>query len=258
MSDRVLPELARRAARRGGLRAFLAERLHAAASTPAARQGAWTVLDQALFSGSNFVVNVMLARWLAPEAFGAFTTAFIVFLVCGTVHAGLLVEPMLVFGPSRFERQRRAYLRRLVGAHGAFSAAFGAAAGVAWALGDALVAGVLAALALAQGGILLLWLARRACLVARRPALAAAGGAAYLVAVVGGALALRAAGGLSAATALLLMGAGAAGAARPCWRGSACRGGTRRPARRGCAPRSARRTGRTAGGRCRRACSSGS
>ena len=195
----------------GSFRSALAARVRAAVGSPAARQGSWTILDQALFSGSNFVVNVLLARWLAPAAFGTFATAFIVFLVVGTIHAGLLVEPMLVFGSSRFERQRRAYLRRLVVWHGTFSAVAGAgfavAAGVAWAAGRPDVALLLGALGVSQAAILLLWLARRACLVVRRPAVAAAGGAAYLVLLVGAAVVLDVAGLLTAATGFLAMGA---------------------------------------------------
>ncbi len=173
------------------------------------RQGGWTVLDQALFSGSNFVVNVLLARWLAPEAFGAFTTAFVVFLVCGTLHAGLLVEPMLVFGAGRFERRRRAYLRLLVLGHAGFAAGVGSVFGLgalaALALGRPFVASVVGALGVAQSGILLLWMARRACLVAHKPTMAAAGGAGYLPLLVGSAVAMQTAGLLTAATSLLLM-----------------------------------------------------
>ncbi|HEX8297559.1 MAG TPA: hypothetical protein VF594_00250, partial [Rubricoccaceae bacterium] len=54
----------------GGFGSAVAARVRTLTGSAAARQGAWTVLDQALFSGSNFVVNVLLARWLAPEAFG--------------------------------------------------------------------------------------------------------------------------------------------------------------------------------------------
>ena len=35
-------------------------------------KGSLAVLDQGLFAGSNFMLNVLLARWLAPADFGAF------------------------------------------------------------------------------------------------------------------------------------------------------------------------------------------
>ena len=176
------------------------------------RAGVWSVLDQALFAGGNFVLNVLLARWLAPEAYGAFTVAFVVFLLVGTVHGGLFVEPLLVFGPGRFEGRVRGYLRVLLGGHAAFSGGAGAllalAGGAAWALGSPALGVLLGVLAVAQGLILALWLLRRACYVVARPAWAAGAGALYLGVLVAGAFGLRAAGLLSGATALALMAAG--------------------------------------------------
>src|ERR1039458_1635907 len=34
-------------------------------------RGASSVLQQGLFAGAHFVTNVLLARWLAPSAYGA-------------------------------------------------------------------------------------------------------------------------------------------------------------------------------------------
>jgi hypothetical protein len=34
-----------------------------------------------LISGSNFLIGVLLARWLEPEQFGAYTLAFSTFLL---------------------------------------------------------------------------------------------------------------------------------------------------------------------------------
>lgn len=173
------------------------------------RQGAWSVLDQALFAGANFLVNVLLARWLTPEAYGAFTVAFVVFLLAGTVHNGLLIEPMLVFGPGRFEGKTRAYLRTLLRAHAAYALAAGAVlaavAGVAWAVGAPAFGVLFLTLAVAQGAILALWLLRRACYVVSRPEWAASAGALYLVLLVGGAFALSSADALTGASAFGLM-----------------------------------------------------
>ena len=175
------------------------------------RQGTWTVLDQALFAGANFAVNVLLARWLSPEAYGAFTVAFVVFLLAGTVHGGLFVEPMLVFGPERFKGRTGAYLRALLTGHGAFSLAAGALlaaiGGAAWAAGRPDLGALFGTLAVAQGAILALWLLRRACYVVSRPEWAAGAGALYLVLLVAGAVGLSHAGRLTGPVALGLMGA---------------------------------------------------
>ena len=85
------------------------------------------------------LANVLLARWLTPEAYGAYTVAFTVFLLFSTVHQGLLTEPMLVFGPGKFKRRLPTYFSTLLRAHGSVFvvglAALGMGALIAWALG---------------------------------------------------------------------------------------------------------------------------
>ena len=58
------------------------------------------MLDQGLISGSNFVIGVLLARWLLPAQYGAYALAFSVFLLVSFLHQALLTEPQRVFGPS--------------------------------------------------------------------------------------------------------------------------------------------------------------
>ena len=58
--------------------------------------GAFAVLDQALFAGSSFSINILLARWLPPVQYGAFALAFFLFLLLGALHTAVLTEPMLV------------------------------------------------------------------------------------------------------------------------------------------------------------------
>lgn len=156
-----------------------------------ARKGAWSILDQGLFAGANFVVNVLLARWLTPEAYGAYTVAFTVFLLFSTVHQGLLTEPMLVFGPGKFKRRLPTYFSTLLRAHGSVFvvglAALGMGALIAWALGTppALAVGLLA-IAFAQGGILLTWITRSMPYVTFEPQRSAEAGAIYAVLLLGG------------------------------------------------------------------------
>lgn len=182
------------------------------------RQGSWTVLDQALFAGANFLVNVLLARWLSPEAYGAFAVAFVLFLLVGAVHGGLFIEPMLVFGAGKFEGRTPAYLRVLLRAHVVFSVVTGvllAGVGVAmWAWGESgLMVAEFLALGVASGFILALWLLRRACYVIDRPDWAVGAGTLYVVLLLGGAFALLELEWLSGATALALMAVGSVAAA---------------------------------------------
>src|SRR5438552_11552208 len=84
-------------------------------------KGAWAVTDQALFAGSNFILNIVLARWLTPDGYGAFGVAFAVFLLLGTLHTSLLTEPMIVFGAGRFRDRAAQYLGLLLYGHMIFA-----------------------------------------------------------------------------------------------------------------------------------------
>src|ERR1700719_1599604 len=59
-----------------------------------------SLLDQGLFSGSSFLLNIFLARWLSKEAYGAFAVCFAGMLFLTGFHNVLLIEPMTVIGPS--------------------------------------------------------------------------------------------------------------------------------------------------------------
>lgn len=73
--------------------------------------------DQALFAGANFLVSILLARWLKPAAYGAFSLAYAIFLLLGTVHTGLWTEPMLVYGSGRYRENFPAYQQILLRHH---------------------------------------------------------------------------------------------------------------------------------------------
>lgn len=187
------------------------------------RESVWTVLDQGLFAGSNFAVNVLLARWLLPEAYGAFAVAFMVFLAVGVVHTGLFVEPMLVFGADRFRSRVGPYLRVLFAGHVRFALVAGAlmalsAAGVFWVGQSPTLAASLLAFGVGQVAILATWMLRRACYVVSRPDWAVGAGTLYLVLVVGGAFTLNAFGSLSAPSGVALMVLGAACSGALLWR----------------------------------------
>ncbi len=177
------------------------------------KKGSWSVLDQGLFAVSNFAVNVLLARWLTPEAYGAFTVAFIVFLLGGAVHGGLFVEPLLVFGASRFKERVPSYLRVLLAGHIRYAIIVAGLLGIAglafFVGGEFELAAALASLAVAQAFVLFLWLMRRACYIVFRPQIATLAGAVYLVLVVGSALVLNHLGWLTGPIAFLVMGGGA-------------------------------------------------
>ena len=168
----------------------------------------WALLDQGLFAVSNFALNIVLARWLGADAYGAFAIAFTVFLFVGVVHSSLLTEPMLVFGSGRYRDSLSGYFSSLLKLH--------------WTWGWLLAAGLTAVaaipfwggpsreailvLAALTGLLLYQWLLRRACYLETRPRFAAEGGALYLLLMLGGIAGLHQAERLSAVGGLLVMG----------------------------------------------------
>lgn len=174
-----------------------------------AGKGLWAVADRGLFALSNFILNVLLARWLLPDAYGAFALAFSLFLLVATAHTALLAEPMLVFGPRVYRESFQRYLDILLREHwklsGLLAAGLLVIGAVLWLFSRPVSAAVLAAAAVTPL-ILLQWLVRQACYVRLQPQIASYAGVGYAVLLVSGAFLLSSVGLLSAVTAFGLMG----------------------------------------------------
>ena len=68
-------------------------------------KGGWAITDQAFFSGANFVVNILLARWLPPKEYGAFAVALSIFYLLLGFHTALITEPLMVFGAGKYRSE---------------------------------------------------------------------------------------------------------------------------------------------------------
>lgn len=174
-------------------------------------KGSLAIADQGIFAVSNFLLNVLLARWLTPEDYGAFALAYSVFLSFLLIHNALLTTPMLVFGQGKYREHFQEYLGVLLRGHFALMLAGAilliAASLVLRKIYSPVVAQAFLALAVAGPFILLLWLLRRAFYARLEPKWAAASGVVYFVIVIAGASGLHAASLLSPSTSLLCMAA---------------------------------------------------
>jgi O-antigen/teichoic acid export membrane protein len=174
-------------------------------------KGGLATVDQGLFAGAHFALNILLARWLAPAEYGAFAVAYSVFFLMSTIHGALFCEPMLIFGSGRYFQQRRNYLGIVLRGHWALTVP----AGIAVFLVAAALRGLLSPIvdrALMTAGLalpllLLMWITRRAFYIDLRPGLAAAGSGVYFACLLGVVWWLHAASTLTPATALAAMGA---------------------------------------------------
>lgn len=71
----------------------------------------WVLADQAIVSGCNFLVGVLLARFLGLHDFGQWTLVLGVVLYVNTIAGALIWLPMLTIAPSMSDRtQSRAFL----------------------------------------------------------------------------------------------------------------------------------------------------
>src|SRR2546428_4914663 len=129
------------------------------------KKGSLAVTDQALFSGANFLVNVLLARGLEPASYGAYSVAYSAFLLLAALHTALLIEPMMIFGAGKYFDRFPRYLRLLVGFHAAVLAPTGL---LLWVVSSVLgrfyfpaARAAFEGMAVGSGFILLFWLVRR-------------------------------------------------------------------------------------------------
>jgi O-antigen/teichoic acid export membrane protein len=176
---------------------------------------ALSLVDQGLMSGSGFVLNLLLARWLPAETYGAFAVAFAVFLFASGFHNVLLLEPMTVFGPASYPDRLRDYLRSQLKVHAVLVGTLSglillsAAALVAYGFRTPLTSALIGS-GIALPFLLLFWLVRRMCYVVQCPSSAVRGSVFYFVGMLAGLVALRKRGVLNPLTAFLLVAAASA------------------------------------------------
>lgn len=152
-------------------------------------KGSWAILDQGLFAGGNFLVNILLARWLPITEYGAFAVTYSIFMLLASVHSAFFTEPMLVFGQIRYRKYFSEYLGHIILFHFVVMMLIGVALlGVSKFLewkNIYLISNATKGFAFSSLGILLLWILRRASYSQFHPQWAAIGGGIYLLLVIG-------------------------------------------------------------------------
>lgn len=176
-------------------------------------KSALSIVDQGLTAAVGFGVNVLLARWLLPDTYGAFAIGFAGFLFISGFHNALLLEPLTVMGPSSHARRLPVYFREQLALHGvlvgALSAVIFMAGLVLWRMTpQSPLVGAVTGSGLALPFLLLLWLVRRMCYVLQRPSTAVLGSTFYFLFVFGGLSTIHFFGRVTPLMAFSLMGFG--------------------------------------------------
>lgn len=158
------------------------------------KSGVFAILDQGLYSASNFVLNVLLARWLSSEEYGVFSTSFLIYLLIYGFHNAILLEPISVLGTGKYADDLDQYLRSQYKIHFFMSGicglliVLGAQILFTFGLISASIYSALLGVGLFLPLMLLLWLVRRMYYIWRKPQVSAA--LSFVYAVVFGSVTL--------------------------------------------------------------------
>lgn len=187
-------------------RRFMTEKLF-----PWVMKGGLALLDFGFYSGANFLLGILLARWMAPEQYGAYALVFSIFILISFLYQALVLEPLSVFSGTTYSKNLRGYLKSNFWLHWGVSAVIcvlmGATALAAkyW-FHSPISAMAFAGMTAATPFILIHVLGRRAFYLKLSPGPAAFGSSFYCVLVVAGSFVIYKLGWLSAFSAFLIMG----------------------------------------------------
>jgi O-antigen/teichoic acid export membrane protein len=151
-------------------------------------KGGVAILDQGIFSGANFILNLLLARWLDASSYGIFAVAFTVYLFFTGFHNAIILEPISVLGPANYRLNFKEYLHSQFRIHFLITLPLGVLMVLSgWlvsrfsnvALGDTLIS-----IGLVLPVLLLIWLSRRISYLLERPGNALLASTVYLVSLL--------------------------------------------------------------------------
>jgi len=184
-----------------------------------ATKGGLAVIDQGLVTGSNFLISILLARWMTAEQYGAYAVAFAVYLLIIMLYQSLFLEPMAVFGASTYQDRLRSYFKSLWSLHLGTSlvifVVLMVSARIAFQLRAGSLGGALAGIAIAAPLVLMNWLVKRGFYLQLSPAAPAAAAVIYCALVLAGLALAHSYRLLSPFSALLLMGFASVGSTIP-------------------------------------------
>ncbi|HEV7349172.1 lipopolysaccharide biosynthesis protein [Telluribacter sp.] len=173
-------------------------------------KSSWAIVDQALFAGSNFIVNIILARWMSQTEYGAFSLAFSIFLLLGIIQSSFWTEPLLIFGSNLFQKRLINYYSILKSLQWKFTLTislllitFGIYLNK---IDEKELSYAIWGTSIASPFILHMWITRRYCYLIMKPRIAAYGGLTYMLLFVPSAILVGKVFKLNIITAFLLMG----------------------------------------------------
>ena len=172
------------------------------------------IVDQGIFSGNNFIFNILLARWLLPSAYGAFAVSFTILLVFYQLHSSLLLDPISILGAAKHLERLHSYFWKQIRLHFVITSIFGALIILGASLykqfpgANTQISKVLTVMGLLLPFQLLPWLLRRIFYVLQKPSVSAIGSIANAFVIIMGLAILMKASMITPSTALGVMALG--------------------------------------------------
>ena len=80
------------------------------------------IVEQVLFAGTNFVVTILLVRWMAADQMGAYSFGFAIFLLFLVIFEAIVSDPIPIFGSAKYASQIHAYMGAVLWCHFAVAA----------------------------------------------------------------------------------------------------------------------------------------
>lgn len=172
-------------------------------------KGGLALLDFGLYSGSNFLLGILLARWMAPEQYGAYALVFSIFILVTFLYQAMLLEPLSVFSGTTYSKNLRGYLKSNFWLHWGVSAIICVVMAITAIVARSYshtAAMAFAGMTAATPFILIHALGRRSFYLKLSPGPAAFGSSFYCILVVSGSFLIYKLGWLTAFSAFLTMG----------------------------------------------------
>lgn len=170
-------------------------------------KGGMSVLDQGIFSGANFILGILLARWLSSEQFGAYAIGLTVLTFVCHFYIAFLLDPMGVLGPANFSDKLKEYLGLHLKSHFVITIAAGLlfmVTAFVWESNQLLIRKTLFVIGGTLPFLLLPWYLRRVFYILGQPAISLSGSLIYAISLVALTLFLRQSNALSSSLAIVM------------------------------------------------------
>ena len=148
------------------------------------------LVEQSVFAGTNFAIDIILARFMSADAYGAYVVTDAWFLLCQNLYDAYLTEPMAIFGSGKYGSSFKKYMAYTYIGHLGVSIILALILGIAAFLtgifDSHFVASAMLGAAIATPLLLTRWLARQPFYILGKPHWSAIGNVLFFaIAMVG-------------------------------------------------------------------------